>query len=61
MVLNCPHCAHNASYMPCDFGGQWVICRKCETPFRWREVGAGRDVARTIGIAVGAAAKEIER
>ena len=61
MVLSCPHCANNASYMRCDFCGQWIVCRKCETPFRWREVGAGRDIGRTIGTAVGAAEKEMER
>ncbi len=37
MVLSCPHCANNAPYMRRDFCGQWVVCPKCETPFRWRE------------------------
>ena len=37
MVLSCPHCANNAPYMRHDFCGQWVVCPKCETPFRWRE------------------------
>ncbi len=61
VVLSCPHCANNAPYMRCDFCGQWIVCRKCETPFRWRDVGAGMDVGRTVGIAVGAQDKEIER
>ena len=59
VVLSCPHCANNAPYMRCDFCGQWIVCRKCETPFRWRD--AGRDVGRTVGMAIGAQEKEIER
>ncbi len=61
MILNCPHCANNARYWLCDFYGQWVVCQKCETAFRWREVGGGRDVGRTMRTAVGAAETEIER
>ncbi len=61
VVLSCPHCTGNAPYMRCDFYGQWIVCRKCETPFRWQEVGAGRDAGRTVGTAAGALDKEIER
>ena len=61
MVLSCPHCANNASYMRCDFCGQWIVCRKCETPFRWREADTAWGAPGTQGSAVGAAAKEMER
>ncbi len=61
MVLSCPHCANDAPYMRCDFCGQCIIHQKCETPFDWREVGAGRDVGRPVGTAVGTAEREIER
>ncbi len=61
MVLNCPHCANSASYMTCDFGGQWVICRKCETPFRWREADTAWAASSTEPSRVGATEKEMER
>ena len=61
MVLNCPYCANNAPYMRCDFCGQWIVCRKCETPFHWREADTGSGADGTVGTAVGATAKEMER
>lgn len=61
MVLSCPECASNASYMRCDFCGQWVVCRQCETPFHWREADTARGANGTRRKAVGAAEKEMER
>ena len=59
MVLSCPHCASNTPYVRDDFCGRWVVCTQCETQFRWREAGAGRDA--DTWHAVGAAIEEIER
>ena len=61
MVLSCPHCANNAPYMRRDFCGQWVVCPKCETPFRWREAGTVTGAEPPAWHAVGAAEREIER
>jgi len=61
VVLSCPHCANNASYMRCDFYGHWVVCRKCETPFHWREADTTWGADGTIRKAVGTAEKEMER
>ena len=61
MVLSCPHCVNNASYMRRDFYGQWVVCPKCETPFRWRDADTAWGAPGTQRSTVGGADKEIER